>query len=126
MLREYRLHDTKNWYFELLDAVKAFKKEFMKKPEAVGYNDGIYNQINIIVNQEKENVEDVDGNNPNEDEFIELGSIAVGDDSISIWTCDECPDDRFTLMSDPPDGDDGEPYYTLEGGELDFKWNNVA
>ena len=126
MVREYRLLDIKNWYFELLDAVKAFKKESMKKPQIVGYSYRIYNHINLIVNQEKENIVDVDCNNPDEDEFIELSYIDVGNDSIRILTYDMFPDDRFALMSEPPDGDDGEPYYTLEDGRFDLKAINVA
>ena len=125
MTREYPLKDIKKWYFELLNAVNLFEQEFMKKPQIVGYSDNIYNQINLIVNQEKEHVVDSQGINPGEDEFIELGSVIIDESDIGIMLCDEFPDDRFALMSEPPDGDDGEPYFDLDE-EQHYQWKKLA
>ena len=126
MTRDYRFKDIKNWYFELLDAADAFEKEFLIKPVAVGYSENVYNRINLIVNQEKENVEDADGNPPEEHEFIELGSVGLADTDLCIWIVEDFPDDRFDLTSESPDGDDGEPYYVMEESDILTVWRRTA
>jgi hypothetical protein len=126
IMKEYRLIDIKTWCIELSAAAEAFEREFMQKPRAVGYSENVYNKINLIVNQEKENVKDADGNRPEEDEFIELGSVGFTDTDLYIWICDDFPDDRFALFSGHPDGDDGEPYYVPEESDILTAWRRTA
>ena len=127
MIREYPLYQVDNWYFELLDAVKQFEREFMKKPNFVGYSETIYNQINLVANQNKTHIVDDEGKHPEEDEFIELGSVTVEEHIIYILFCDNFPDNKFALMTEPPDGgDDGEPKSTLEDKKADLQWSQAS
>lgn len=117
MYKEYPLNDVSTWYSELLEAVAEFEEATLQHPTGVGFSETTYRQINILVNQEKQKIFNDTGENPSEDDFIEIGSVSVGGLSLEIWTCEEFPNDKLSLMTDDPDGDDGEPYADTEEEE---------
>lgn len=126
MKREYPLYHVENWYFELLDAIKQFELEFKKKPNFVGYSETVFKQINLVANQKKTHIVDDEGNHPAEDEFIELGSVDIEEDNIQFLFCDDFPDNKFALMTEPPDGDDGEPITTFDEEELELEGQQAS
>lgn len=80
MYREYRLKNISDWYSELLAAVEDFTADTLQTPKGVGYSSRVYRQINIIVNREKDRIHNDAGENPDEDDFIEIGSVADSPD----------------------------------------------
>ncbi len=119
MIKEYSHNKLNNWYNDLNTAYVNFVSEFTKKPSIVGYNEENYKKICLITNQEKYRITDDLGNNPENYDYVKIGKIKVEDEKeLEILTSDDLPKDRFVLMDKIPDGDDGEPYYTLEMQEI--------